>query len=82
MEKFTKIYMIIWACLAVLSFVCAFFCPLFIKIIGLTFGTLNILTILTVVIAYFQGLFYNVDEDVLQLQTEDKEIIEKETSEE
>lgn len=58
MSKMTKIMMGIWAFLAIVSFICAFFCPLFPKIIGLTFGGLNILVILTYIIAYFQGLYW------------------------
>lgn len=73
MDKFTKILMGIWVCLAILSFVCAFFCPLIPKIIGLVFGGLNIITILSVVIAYLQGIFYKKKinkeiENGLQLQ--------------
>lgn len=73
MDKFTKILMGIWVCLAILSFVCAFFCPLIPKIIGLVFGGLNIITILSVVIAYLQGIYYKrkinkETENGLQLQ--------------
>lgn len=79
MSKMTKIMMGIWAFLAIVSFICAFFCPLFPKIIGLTFGGLNILVILTYIIAYFQQVYYvnklNKDDGtILQLQEEaDKE---------
>ena len=58
MSKMTKIMMGIWAFLAIVSFICAFFCPLFPKIIGLTFGVLNMSVILTLVITYFQGLYW------------------------
>lgn len=58
MSKMTKILMGIWAFLAIVSFICAFFCPLFPEIIGLAFGSLNILVILTYVITYFQGLYW------------------------
>lgn len=68
MTKFTKILMIIWACLAILSFVCAFFCPLFIKITGIAFGVLNTLTIMSWVLLYIQGIFnVNTNNDALQL---------------
>jgi hypothetical protein len=82
MEKFTKILMGVWVCLAILSFVCAFFCPLIPKIIGIVFGGLNILTILSVVITYFQGIYYKkkIDKELdngLQLQ-EGEETIEEE----
>ncbi len=73
MNKFSKILTGVWVCLAILSFVCAFFCPLIPKIIGIVFGSLNIITILSVVIAYFQGVYYKkkIDEEIengLQLQ--------------
>ena len=58
MSKLSKIMMIVWVCLAIASFVCAFFCPLIPKIIGLAFGGLNILTIISLVITYFQGIYY------------------------
>lgn len=82
MEKFTKIFWIVWVCLALVSFISAFWAPLFYKIIGIAFGSINIIAILSVVISYFQGAFNKDIENELQLQTEDKEIIEKETSEE
>lgn len=58
MGKMTKIMMGIWAVLAIVSFICAFFCPLFPKIIGIAFGVLNLSVILTLVITYFQGLYW------------------------
>ena len=54
----TKIMLGIWAVLAIISFICAFFCPLFPKIIGLAFGALNLGVIITLVVAYFQGLYW------------------------
>ena len=57
MSKMTKILMGIWAVLAIVSFICAFFCPLFPKIIGIAFGVLNLSVIVTLVVAYFQGLY-------------------------
>ena len=75
MSKMTKILMGIWAVLAILSFICAFFCPLFPEIIGLAFGSLNILVILTYVIAYFQGLYWKnkLKKDGLSLQEDEAE---------
>ena len=52
MNKMSKIMMGIWAVLAIVSFICAFFCPIFPKIIGIAFGGLNIITIMTWVISY------------------------------
>ena len=68
----------IWAVLAIVSFICAFFCPIFPKIIGIAFGVLNLSVILTLVITYFQGLYWknklNKDNGtILQLQEEDAE---------
>ena len=54
----TKIMLWIWAFLAIVSFICAFFCPIFPKIIGIAFGVLNLSVILTLVITYFQGLYW------------------------
>lgn len=59
MNKFSKIMLLIWCILALVSFISAFFAPLYFKIIGLLFGSLNILTILTLVITYFQGVIIN-----------------------
>lgn len=58
MSKMTKIMLWIWAFLAIVSFICAFFCPIFPKIIGIAFGVLNLTVILTLVITYFQGLYW------------------------
>ena len=58
MNKMSKIMLGIWAVLAIVSFICAFFCPLFPKIIGIAFGVLNLSVILTLVITYFQGLYW------------------------
>lgn len=58
MSKMTKIMLWIWAVLAIVSFICAFFCPIFPKIIGIAFGVLNLSVILTLVITYFQGLYW------------------------
>ena len=74
----TKIMLGIWAVLAIVSFICAFFCPIFPKIIGIAFGVLNLSVILTLVITYFQGLYWKnkLEKDngtILQLQEEDAE---------
>ena len=58
MSKMTKIMLWIWAVLAIVSFICAFFCPIFPKIIGIAFGVLNLSVIVTLVITYFQGLYW------------------------
>ena len=68
----------IWAFLAIVSFICAFFCPIFPKIIGIAFGVLNLSVILTLVITYFQGLYWknklNKDNGtILQLQEDEAE---------
>ena len=74
----TKIMLGIWAFLAIVSFICAFFCPIFPKIIGIAFGVLNLSVILTLVITYFQGLYWknklNTDNGtILQLQEDEAE---------
>ena len=68
----------IWAVLAIVSFICAFFCPIFPKIIGIAFGVLNLTVIITLVITYFQGLYWknklNKDNGtILQLQEDEAE---------
>ena len=78
MNKMTKIMLWIWAVLAIVSFICAFFCPLFPKIIGIAFGVLNLSVIITLVVAYFQGLYWknklNKDDGtILQLQKDETE---------
>ena len=75
MSKMTKIMLWIWAVLAIVSFICAFFCPLFPKIIGIAFGVLNLTVIITLVITYFQGLYWKkkLNKDGLQLQEEEAE---------
>ena len=45
MEKLTKILFIIWCVLAIAAFASAFFCPLIPKIIGIIFGSTNLLII-------------------------------------
>jgi pilus assembly protein TadC len=52
MSKAGNILIFIWVILALVSFVSAFWAPLFYKIIGIAFGSLNIITIMTWVISY------------------------------
>ena len=78
MSKMSKIMLGIWAFLAIVSFICAFFCPLFPKIIGIAFGVLNLGVIITLVITYFQGLYWKnklnkADGTILQLQKDEAE---------
>ena len=75
MSKMSKIMMGIWAFLAIVSFICAFFCPLFPKIIGIAFGVLNLTVILTLVITYFQGLYWKnkLNKDGMSLQEDEAE---------
>lgn len=53
MNKVSKIILIVWAVLALISFVSAFWAPLYFKIIGIAFGSLNMVTIITWVLSYF-----------------------------
>ena len=53
MNKVNKIILLVWAILALISFVSAFWAPLYFKIIGIAFGSLNIITIITWVLSYF-----------------------------
>ena len=78
MSKMSKIMTGIWAFLAIVSFICAFFCPIFPKIILLAFGALNLGVIITLVVAYFQGLYWKKklnkdDGTILQLQKDEAE---------
>lgn len=57
MNKFGRCLLGLWMVLAVIAFVMAFYTlPLFAKIIGLVFGGLNILIILSLAISAIQGL--------------------------
>lgn len=56
MNKMSKWLLGIWMILAVLSFVVSFWAPLFIKVVGIVFGSLNLMIIGSLVITYFQGL--------------------------
>lgn len=53
MNKVNKIILLVWAILALISFVSAFWAPLYFKIIGIVFGSLNMITIITWVLSYF-----------------------------
>ena len=53
MNKVNKIILLVWAILALISFVSAFWAPLYFKIIGIAFGSLNIVTIITWLVLYF-----------------------------
>jgi preprotein translocase subunit SecF len=56
MNKFTKWLFAIWMVLAIVAFISAFFTPVvFIKIIGIVFGSMNSLVILSWVIAILQA---------------------------
>ena len=72
MSKMTKIMLWIWAVLAIVSFICAFFCPIFPKIIGIAFGVLNLSVIITLVITYFQGLYWKnkMEKDNVEIEGE------------
>ena len=83
MSKFSKILIIVWGCLAILSFVSAFFAPIYFKIIGLIFGGLNMITLITGVVAFFQSIYYKreIEKEFenVQLQTS-SQTTKKETS--
>lgn len=74
MNKLAKILTGTWGVLALVSFISAFFAPLYFKIIGIVFGVLNLFIILAWVITYLQDLFIKKNiNNGLQLQEEDKE---------
>lgn len=78
MNRFTKIMLAVWCVLALICFISAFFAPLYFKIIGIAFGVLNLSVILTLVITYFQGLYWKNKkqkelEDYVQLQKDETE---------
>lgn len=58
MTRFSKIMLAVWCVLALICFISAFFAPLYFKIIGIAFGVLNLSVIVTLVITYFQGLYW------------------------
>lgn len=59
MNRFTKIMLAVWCVLALICFISAFFAPLYFKIIGIAFGSLNLIVILSMIIGYFQGLYWD-----------------------
>ena len=66
----------VWCVLALICFISAFFAPLYFKIIGIAFGVLNLSVILTLVITYFQGLYWKnklKKDGKLQLQEDEAE---------
>ena len=42
MDRFSKIFMIIWVVLALASFVSSFWAPIVLKVIGIAFGVMNV----------------------------------------
>ena len=54
MDKLSKILFLVWIVLAIASFVASFWAPIVIKIIGLVFGSMNLMIIGSWVIATFQ----------------------------
>lgn len=79
MNKLSKIFMLIWVILALVSFVSAFWAPLYFKIIGLTFGTINVITIITWVVSYF--VIKNQQSALEKMLKETNEELEKELDE-
>ena len=74
MNKYSKIMLAVWCVLALICFISAFFAPLYFKIIGIAFGVLNLSVILTLVITYFQGLYWkNILNKGVQLQEDEAE---------
>lgn len=69
MSKFSKIITLTWLVLALMSFITAFFLPTFPKIINITFGVLNIITVLSYVITMVQNT---------RLKNKIKDLIEEE----
>ena len=74
MSRLSKVLIGVWVILALASFVCAFFLAPIPKIIGLAFGTLNMLTILTYVIAFIQAKYQmiKIEDNGMQLQETSK----------
>lgn len=56
MDKLSKILFLAWIALAIASFVASFWAPIVIKIIGLVFGSMNLMIIGSWVIATLQAL--------------------------
>ena len=53
-NKFSMILFLVWMVLAIASFVASFWAPLFFKVLGIVFGSFNLMIIGSWVIAYFQ----------------------------
>lgn len=58
MNKLGKFLVGLWAVLALISFVVAFFIPTFPKIINITFGALNLMVILNYIVTYFRLMYF------------------------
>ena len=57
MDNLTKILMTVWMVLAIASFVCSFWAaPLLMKVIGLVFGSLNLMIIGSWAIGFVQAI--------------------------
>ena len=56
MDKLSIILFLLWIALAIASFVASFWAPIVIKIIGLVFGSMNLMIIGSWVIATLQAL--------------------------
>lgn len=57
MDNLTKILMTVWMVLAIASFVCSFWAaPLLVKVIGLVFGSLNLMIIGSWAIGFVQAI--------------------------
>lgn len=67
MSNFTKVLIVIWSILALINFTASFFIPIiFYKVIGISFGILNIINILTL-------LFTWIVEKLNKFQRENKD---------
>lgn len=54
MDKFGKIAFMVWMVLAIACFVASFWAPIVIKVLGIVFGSLNLMIIGSWVITFFQ----------------------------
>ena len=72
MDKGSKILFIVWMVLAVASFVASFWAPIFFKVLGIVFGSLNLMIIGSWIWAVIEGnKTLKEKENELQLQEED-----------
>lgn len=71
MNKFSKITLLVWCILAVISFIISFWAPVFFKIVWLTFGSLDMLIVLGLVFTWLQTRYNNKleDKEDVQMQT-------------